>query len=304
MTAVIETIGLVKKFGRRRAVDGLSINVNRGDVYGFLGPNGSGKSTTMRTVLGLIKPTAGSVKLFGEDISANLTDALARIGAIIEEPAFYGHLSGRKNLSLYQAYGGKRDKHKIEEVLELTGLAGRARDAVGTYSHGMKKRLGIAAALVSSPELVMLDEPSTGLDPQGMKEVRDLIQRLARELDVTVFLSSHLLAEVEQVATRVGIIKEGKLLYEGDTAGLVRKSGRGRYRFKVSDADRAIAALKVEYMSAHKVGNVNELDVDVEPEDIGRVNRTIVQFGIDVIGITEVTPTLEDIFLNLTGEKK
>ncbi|TET35244.1 MAG: ABC transporter ATP-binding protein [Planctomycetota bacterium] len=304
MTAVIETFELVKDFSRRRAVDNLSITVRQGDIYGFLGPNGSGKSTTMRMVLGLITPTAGRVSLFGKDTSAHLTSALARTGALIEEPAFYNHLSGRRNLKLYQAYGGTKNTWKIDEMLKLVGLSDRANDRVGTYSHGMRKRLAIAAALVDSPELVLLDEPSTGLDPQGMKEVRDLIIRLSEELGVTVFLSSHLLAEVEQVATRVGILKEGRLLYEGKPGGLLPKAKTSKFHLKVDNTDRAIAAISLANLTAKKVERQEMLEIDIDPERIGEINRILVEYEIGVMGITEVAHTLEDIFLSLTAEDK
>jgi len=302
MTAVLETFKLVKKFRSRRAVDELSITVNQGDIYGFLGPNGSGKSTTMRMMLGLITPTAGQVSLFGKDINLHLTSGLARIGALIEEPAFYNHLSGRRNLILLQAYGGARDKGKIDQLLGLVGLSDRAGDPVGAYSHGMKKRLAIAAALVGSPELVLLDEPSTGPDPQGMKEVRDLIIHLTRELGVTVFLSSHLLAEVEQVATRVGILKEGRLLYEGKPDGLRPKAKMSRFHLKVSDVDRAIAALGLDNLKSKKLDREGMLEIEVNPDRISEINRILVQYEIDVMGITELAHTLEEIFLSLTAE--
>ena len=223
---VLRTEGLSKRYGNRLAVSGLNLEVRRGDVYGLLGPNGAGKSTTLRMVLGLIWPTSGAISLFGERASEGITrqKALRRVGAVVEQPAFYPYLSGRDNLLGCATFAGvpanDTMRARIEEVLAQVGLGPRARDLYKKYSLGMKQRLGIAAALLTDPELVVLDEPTNGLDPAGMVEVRSLISQLAQR-GTTVLLSSHLLYEVQQVCTRVGILKEGVLVGQGEVAQLL-----------------------------------------------------------------------------------
>src|SRR5438477_9569942 len=223
--AVLQTEQLTKKYRRRLVVDRLSLTVERGDIFGFLGQNGAGKSTTIRMILGLVRPTSGRVSILGYDMSRQPLRALKRIGAIIEAPAFYENFSGRQNLRMLAAMSGGAEPRRIEMVLELVGLGKRARDPVRVYSHGMRQRLGIAQALLPNPQLIILDEPTDGLDPQGLCEVRTLIKRLRDELGLTVMLSSHLLHEVEQICNRVAIIEEGRLLYQGAVAELIAKNG-------------------------------------------------------------------------------
>ncbi|PLX28327.1 MAG: bacitracin ABC transporter ATP-binding protein, partial [Ignavibacteria bacterium] len=211
---VLRTTSLSKRFGKRLAVDDLNLEVQRGDVFGFLGPNGAGKSTTIRMVLSLIAPSSGSVELFGSDVSKDRS-VLARVGGLVERPDFYLYLSARKNLEIVSALYGDIDHERINEVLRIVGLADRAGDRVKAYSHGMKQRLGIAQALLPNPELLILDEPTNGLDPQGMKEVRELIRQLNEEKGMTIFLSSHLLHEIEQVASRMCILHHGQLVVQG-----------------------------------------------------------------------------------------
>ena len=211
---VLRTTGLTKRYKNRLAVDHLSIEVRRGDVFGFLGPNGAGKSTTIRMILHLVFPSEGDVEIFGESLKTARHKALAKVGAVVEKPAFYNHLSALRNLEILGGLQKPVSRRQIMEQLERVGLADRAEDPVKTYSHGMNQRLGLALILLNEPELVILDEPTTGLDPQWMKEVRELIRELARERGVTIFLSSHLLYEVELIATRMAIIHQGKLRVE------------------------------------------------------------------------------------------
>src|SRR5712691_4976815 len=220
---VLQTEKLTKKYRRRLVVDGLSLKVERGDIFGFLGQNGAGKSTTIRMLLGLVRPTSGSVRLLGCDMSRQPLRALARVGAIIETPAFYENFSGWQNLRMFAALSGGAKRERIEAVLETVGLRERARGPVRVYSHGMRQRLGIAQALLPDPEFLILDEPTDGLDPQGLCEIRVLIRRLRDELGLTVLLSSHLLYEVEQICDRVAIIDEGQLLYHGPVEDLIGK---------------------------------------------------------------------------------
>src|SRR3990170_7429111 len=211
---VLRTVGLSKRYGRLLALQDMNLAVPRGRVYGFLGPNGAGKTTTIGVILGLLAGTGGHVELFGLDTRTHRPEALRRTGAILEGQAYYPLLSGRDNLRVWSAVTGNATAQRIDEVLELVGLAGRARDKVRTFSQGMKQRLGLASALLHDPELLVLDEPTNGLDPAGMREFRDLIRELARK-GKTVFVSSHLLGEVQQTCDDVGTLKGGRLLAEG-----------------------------------------------------------------------------------------
>jgi ABC-2 type transport system ATP-binding protein len=206
--------GLVKRYGDIVAVDHVDLTVEPGDVFGYLGPNGAGKTTSLRMMLGLIRPSEGSVRLFGRDPLAEGAKALAGVAGFVEEPRFYPYLSGRKNLRLLADYDDGDSRTRIEAMLELVDLRDRAKDRVGGYSHGMRQRLGIAASLIRQPRLLLLDEPTTGLDPAGMRDMRELVRRLADE-GITVLLSSHLLGEVEDLCNRVAIVRKGRIVYEG-----------------------------------------------------------------------------------------
>src|SRR5690242_5400656 len=219
----IEVRGLVKRYREIVAVDGVDLTINPGDVYGYLGPNGAGKTTSLRMMLGLIRPTAGTVRLFGRD-PMNSVRALQGVAGFVEAPTFYPYVSARKNLEMLAAYDGGGAPERIDDALEMVELTGRQRDKVGGYSHGMRQRLGIAAALLRDPKLLLLDEPATGLDPAGMRDMRLLIRRLADQ-GITVMLSSHLLAEVEELCNRVAIVRSGKIVYEGAIAELKRSTG-------------------------------------------------------------------------------
>jgi ABC-2 type transport system ATP-binding protein len=220
---IIELRGLRKHYGKFVAVDGLDLTVYRGDVYGFLGPNGAGKSTTIRMMLSLVKPTAGSIHIFGKPLAEHRAEILRRIGSIVERPDFYNYLSARRNMELLGRLSGANvGKANILRVLDMVGLASRAESKVKTFSHGMKQRLGIAQALLHEPDLIVLDEPTTGLDPHGMVDVRNIILSLARDHNKTVVLSSHILPEVELTATRMVIINKGKAIVEGAVADVVQ----------------------------------------------------------------------------------
>jgi ABC-2 type transport system ATP-binding protein len=218
---VLQTELLTKKYRGRVAVDRLSLEVGRGDIYGFLGQNGAGKSTTIRMVLGLVRPTSGRIRLLGHEMTKHPHRALARTGAIVEAPAFYENFSGRENLRMLSALSGGAEKKRIAEVLEMVDLTERAADPVRVYSHGMRQRLGIAQALLPAPEFIILDEPTDGLDPDGIRQTRLLIKRMQEELGLTVMLSSHLLHEVEQLCNRIAIIDSGRLLFEGTVESLL-----------------------------------------------------------------------------------
>ena len=298
---VLETSGLTKRFRGRTAVDDLTLTVMAGDVYGFLGPNGAGKSTTIRMLTGLVRPTSGTARLLGRDIRSRRVAASREVGALVESPAFYRYLSARENLTIFSELSGGCEKYRIDEVLEIVGLSDRADDKVRVFSHGMLQRLGIAQSLLPNPRLVILDEPTTGLDPQGMRDVRDLIQRLSREKKVTIVLSSHLLHEVEQVCSRVGIINRGRLVAEGAVDELIRREEE-QVRFEVDDPRGAEhAALGIEGVTVLGVGD-DEIVVRAKRESVPEINRALVAASIRVSAVVPKQDSLEDLFLKLTGE--
>jgi ABC-2 type transport system ATP-binding protein len=295
---ILRTTGLTKRFGKLEAVKNLNLELRRGEVFGFLGPNGAGKSTTVGMILGLVAPTAGSIELFGLKLRGNQWAALRRVGAVIEEPAFYPYLSGWDNLeALVRAIGGI-PRAKIDEVLERVGLQERAADRYDHYSMGMKQRLGIASTLLREPELILLDEPTSGLDPAGTKEVRDLIPRLAHE-NRTVFLCSHLLHEVEQVCNRVAIIKEGIMLVCAPMQELLTQGQV--LQIRVDDPAQAATILSgLPWIKSVKREN-DYLIVDAPKESSSRVNKALVEHNIFASELTSRNVSLESIFLQLTG---
>ncbi len=290
---VVETEGLTRRYGEIVAVDRLDFHLRRGEVYGFLGPNGAGKTTTLRMLLGLVRPTAGRAVVLGN--APGSAGGLARVGALIETPSFYPYLSGRDNLRVLALHTGVPER-SIDTVLELVDLAGRAGDAFSAYSLGMKQRLGVAAALLKDPELLILDEPTNGLDPAGMAEMRALVRRLSGE-DRTVLLSSHLMNEVEQICERVGVINHGRLVAEGSIDEL-RGQSTLRVRAKPADAAlRVVAALPGVRTVALEDGR---LEVAAEPSLAGVLNTTLVAAGIEVSELCHSRTSLEEVFLNIT----
>jgi ABC-2 type transport system ATP-binding protein len=296
VTAVISTRGLVKRYGRLRAVDGIDLGVQAGDVYGFLGANGSGKTTTVRMLLGLVLPTSGEIELLGERMPGAGRRVLPRVGALIEGPAHYGHLSGRENLSLLDAAGRggswRTRRRRVDDVLEQVGLAGVGRRPVKAYSLGMRQRLGLAGALLRRPELLVLDEPTNSLDPQGITEVRELLLELHRG-GTTVFLSSHLLAEVEQLCTRVGVLDRGRLVLQDELATLTAPTGSTVVRTPTPDRVRATLDGRVTSVDGERVV--------VKGSDPAEVNALLVGAGIAVTGLALERPTLEEVVLAAAG---
>lgn len=292
---VIRTSGLTKQYGPDTGVFDLDLRVRRGEVYGFLGPNGAGKSTAMRMLVGLIRPTSGTATVLGE--RAGTPSSLRGVGALIEAPALYPHLSGRDNLRILAGYASV-PATRIEEVLEEVGMATRADAAFRTYSLGMKQRLGVAAALLKDPALLILDEPTNGLDPEGMASMRDLIAGLRRD-HRTVLLSSHLLAEVEHVCDRVGVIRRGRLIAEGTVAELRRGAGEGGLSVVVDSPERA-AELVRELPAVRSAAVVDgELRVTVDPDEAAAVNRLLVVNGLEVSELRKRVLSLEDVFFDL-----
>jgi ABC-2 type transport system ATP-binding protein len=299
VSAPIEVRGLVKRYGELVAVDGVDLTVEAGDVFGYLGPNGAGKTTSLRMMLGLIRPTEGHVRLFGRDPQLGVA-ALEGVAGFVEAPRFYPYLNARTNLELLAAYDGPPAAKRIDEVLEIVELRDRAGDKVGGYSHGMGQRLGIAAALLRDPRLLLLDEPATGLDPAGMRDMRQLIRRLAGQ-GMTVLLSSHLLAEVEEVCNRVAIIRRGRVVYEGSLADLRREAGVA-YRLRTTDDERAArvcaAQAGIADVAARDEGGLT-FRADSE-EAVGRLSLALAESGALVLEVAPQMATLEDLFFELT----
>jgi ABC-type multidrug transport system ATPase subunit len=291
---LVETHGLTKRYGSGiLAVDGLDLSVKRGEVYGFLGPNGAGKTTTMRILVGLMRPTSGTAVVAG----AAPGKALSRIGSLVESPAFYPYLSARDNLLVLTRYAGVPEA-RIDPVLEEVDLTDRARDKYSTYSLGMKQRLGVAAALLKDPELLILDEPSNGLDPQGIAEMRELVRGIGKG-ERTVLLSSHQLNEVEQICDRVGVIVKGKLVAEGTLEELRGQTGLTI----VASPEQRAGELLVKLLSPDVVHfEGGKFRIDIDPSRAAELNRTLVREGIDVSELRPSERSLEEIFFALTGD--
>lgn len=301
---VIEIHGLTKHFKDVLAVNELELTVHQGDVFGFLGPNGAGKSTTIRMILSLISPSSGSIKIFGKSLIENRKEILSKVGAIVEKPDFYQYLPAIKNLEILGKISGKSvTNNRILELLELVGLKDRAKSKVKTYSHGMKQRLGIAQALLHNPDLIVLDEPTTGLDPQGVKEIRDLIIRLSKEENKTIFLSSHILSEIELVANRMIIINRGSKIVEGEVSKLLN-SNTLKVTVEVNNSAEAVKILEDTRWSKN-IESVDEykFSLSIEQEAIPLLNKYLVENGISVNALIPVR-SLEDYFLSITSGAK
>lgn len=297
----IEVRGLVKRYGELTAVAGVDLTVNAGDVYGYLGPNGAGKTTSLRMMLGLIRPDEGSVRLFGRDPQLSV-GALKGVAGFVEAPTFYPYLNGRRNLELLAAFDGGDAPARIDRALETVDLAERAKDRVGGYSHGMRQRLGIAAALLRDPKLLLLDEPATGLDPGGMRDMRLLIRRLA-DHGMTVLLSSHLLTEVEEVCNRVAIVRQGSIVYEGEIADLKRGAGT-TYRLSTTDDTRALAVCRAQRGITDVRTQRAHITFSADEAAVADLSQALVEAGALIRELAPQTVTLEDLFFSLTEGAK
>jgi ABC-2 type transport system ATP-binding protein len=297
---VIQLKHLNKKFGQRLAVDDLTLQVPAGEIYGLLGHNGAGKSTAIGMMLGQVWPTSGDVRICGHDVTANRRLALQKVGAIFESPAFYDYLSGRRNLEILSAYTTPTPRRRIDEVIEWVGLTGREQSKVRTYSHGMRARLALAQALLPQPELLILDEPSDGLDPEGIHEMRLTIQRLHRELGLTILLSSHFLNEVEQLCTRIAVLNQGRMVFEGPLAAT--KQREAWIRLRTGDFGLAAKELsQAKLITQERDGKLIALSKGVGTD---QVVRLLVERGMPVYEIAPVEETLEDFYLSLMNEHK
>ena len=294
----IEARGLVKRYGDVTAVDDVDLTVGAGEVYGYLGPNGAGKTTSLRMLLGLIRPDAGSAKLFGRDPLVEGARALDGVAGFVEAPRFYPYLSGRRNLELVAALDGDGAAGRIGEALDTVELTARAKDRVGGYSHGMRQRLGIAAALIRAPRLLLLDEPTTGLDPGGMRDMRQLVRRLAGQ-GITVLLSSHLMGEVEELCDRVAIVRSGRVVHEGSLQELLASTA-GRYALRTTDDVRA-AAVAAE---RHGVTDVRFADggltLTAGDEAVTALSIALGEAGIGIAALVPRTASLEELFFRMT----
>ena len=296
---LIETRGLTRRFGSQLAVDGLNLLVPAAGVYGFLGPNGAGKTTAIRMLLGLIRPNAGEVRLFGQSLNGNHQSVMRRVGALVEAPSLYPHLTGRENLEVTRRLLGS-DRNLVGLALATVKLTKDADRRVREYSLGMRQRLGLALALLNKPKLLILDEPTNGLDPAGIHEMRDLIRRFPEEFAVTVFLSSHLLGEVEQIATHIGIINEGHLLFQGTLSELQSKQ-QTLLAVGVKQVDSAIEVLAKTGWTVER-GVDDLLSVSTKaPDDAVKINKLLVDRGLEVFHLALTQRSLEDIFLGLTN---
>ncbi len=298
---IAEVQHLAKHFGKLKAVEDVSFDVYRGDVFGFLGPNGAGKSTTIRAMLSLITPTSGEIRLFGKNIRKERSYILSKIGCIVEKPDFYQYLSAEKNLEIFARISGSTvSKLKIQEMIEFVGLKGREKDKVGKFSHGMKQRLGIAQTILHDPDLIILDEPTTGLDPQGIIDIRNLILQLKNERNKTIILSSHILSEIELIANRMVIISKGKTVIQGNVSELLNQQ-----ELIVSfEVDQPALAFELAGgflpPTVSITSEQNMLQLSIAHAEIAEINQLFNQHGIKVYGI-ESKRKLEDYFLKLVN---
>lgn len=301
MNNIVSTSKLSKKYGDTYRVKDIDLFVRKGDIYGFLGPNGAGKSTTLKMLLGLVKPTSGTFKIFNQEFDSNRSSILKEVGSLIESPSYYGHLSGIENMRVMQRLREVPDKN-VAEALRIVRLENQKDKKVSHYSLGMKQRLGIAMALLAFPKLLILDEPTNGLDPAGISEIRELIQTLPRRYGITVLISSHLLSEIEQIATSVGIINNGKMLFQGEMDELKMKS-KSTIAIK-TDNNR----LAKDILVRRGIVNTQEGDFlmlrDIIDRQVVQINKELTNHDIGVLRIEEHKKSLENIFLSLTGKEQ
>ncbi len=304
VTPVVSINNLTKVIKGKKIIDDLSFEIYAGEVFGFLGPNGAGKTTTIRMLVGLISITEGEVIIKGKNVAKNFEEAVSEIGAIVENPEMYKFLTGYQNLVHYARMVNGVTKQRIDEVVELVGLSERIHEKVRTYSLGMRQRLGLAQALLHSPSVLILDEPTNGLDPAGIREIRDYLRRLAAEEGLAVIVSSHLLSEMELMCDRIGIIQHGKLIGVQTVNDFVNGEKEVLIRFQVDDHELASVVLKEHYPNKKFNINGEVIEVALEKEEIPKLNESFVNKNVKVYGIGQTSKTLEDKFLEVTGGDK
>lgn len=302
MSYILQTSHLSKMIDGKQLVTDVNIHVKKGEVYGFLGPNGAGKTTVMKMLTNLWKPTSGTVALFGKALEKNSYEVLKRMGSIIEFPTFYDHMSGKDNLQLHCEYMGYYNKGSVEEALGMLGLSDAADKPAGSYSLGMKQRLGIARAILCKPELVILDEPTNGLDPAGMKQIRDLFRMLCTEYGMTLMISSHLLPEIESIADTVGVIHHGKMMKEISMKEIA-ETNTAYIELAVEDTKKAAYVL-AEKMQLSNFKIVNDLGIRIYEQGVTtqKISRELMANDVEIASISQHTETLEDYFLKITSE--
>ncbi len=304
-TVAIETKQLGKSYGKHKCVKNVDLKIPEGSIYGFLGPNGAGKSTTMKMILGLVKPTEGQVTVFGEEMNrGNRLDVLRQTGSLIESPSYYGHLTGRENLEIVRMLKGA-GKEEVDEVLKTVRMEKQQHKKAGAYSLGMKQRLGLAAALLGKPRLLLLDEPTNGLDPAGIQEMRELVRSLPQRYGMTVMVSSHLLSEIDQMATHTGIIHKGELIFQ-DSLEHLHEHSRKRILLRTDDNDRAMHILEEqgcrgEVKTEKETGRISL--PDMEDGKLAFYIAALVKREVGILRVEEYQKNLEDIFLSLTGKQ-
>ncbi|NCU17299.1 ABC transporter ATP-binding protein [Pallidibacillus pasinlerensis] len=299
MEFIVQTNNLTKRFGKHTAVSAINLKIRKGEVYGFLGPNGAGKSTTIRMLLGLMKPTYGSIRIFNEDLNKNRIKILKQVGSLVENPSYYPHLTAYENLEALRKILGA-PKSRIEEVLAIVRLSDVANKKVKSFSLGMKQRLGIAAALLHSPKLLILDEPTNGLDPNGIIEMRNLIRRLPKEYDMTVLISSHILSEIDQIATSVGVISKGSLIFQGPIEEM-RKKANPKIRITVNEPQLAYQSLLANGIQVDSQNQHLYLSEQTDNE-VAKAVKCLIKNDFSVYRVEEEKQSLEDIFLQMTKE--
>lgn len=302
MEPIVVIKDVTKVIKGRTIIDNVSFEVNKGEVFGFLGPNGAGKTTTIRMIVGLIDITSGDIMIDGNSIKTKFEDAVRNVGAIVENPEMYKFLSGYQNLIHYARMVKGITKDKIDETVKLVGLTDRIHDKVKTYSLGMRQRLGLAQCLLHDPKVLILDEPTNGLDPAGIREIRDYIRLLAREKNMAVIVSSHILSEMEMMCDRIGIIQNGQLI----DVQLVQEFVQGRtasFEFDVIPSEKALTIAKANFPNIPVTSSRNGITLDLSKEDVPAMVKRFVEEDIQVFGIKEVSKTLEDRFLEVTSDK-
>lgn len=304
MSYVLQTNHLTKRIDGKELVRDVNIHVKKGEIYGFLGPNGAGKTTVMKMITNLWKPTEGTVELFGETLEPASCDVFRRMGSIIEFPTFYEHMSGRDNLQLHCEYMGYYSKDSLEETLSMLGLSGAADKPVKRYSLGMKQRLGIARAILCRPELVVLDEPTNGLDPAGMKQIRDLFQMLSTEYGMTFLISSHLLSEMESIADTIGIISHGKLMKEISMQE-ISEMNTAFIELSVEDTQKAAYILSDKMrLNQFKIMDDSRIRIYEALASTQKITKELLLNGVEIVSVTKHTQSLEEYFLKMTGEER